>query len=281
MRIDEVMVPASLGEALAALKRNPGALLCAGGTEIFSEAPAGRSQRPRTLISLHSLPELRHVSRTDHYVEVGSMTTLSELLTLKEGFLPETLRGAVLRIGTPAVRNLATLGGNLSVPDRFRDCFPILACMDALAEYRQGTMARWVNLNRLIGVDGIPTPPRGELLTRIRIPLGDWDLGIAHKQGFPRINSRDSGLFVVLARAEKRVLSDIRIMYVFGRAVRNREIEASLAGKKIPLSSRDTESAINAYSSYCAQMEVPESSTARFLALVRRAFKQLNEGGPL
>lgn len=280
MLIDEVIVPASLSETLAALKRNPEAVLCAGGTDLFSEESAGRSGKPRSLISLHAVPELRHVSRTDHYVEVGSMTTLSELLALKEGFLPDPLRDVVRGIGTPAVRNLATLGGNLSCPGRFRDCFPILACMDALGEYRQGTAARWMNLNRLIGSRGTPDLPGGELLTRIRIPLGEWSLGIAHKIGFPRINSRSSSLFVFLARTEKRVLSSIRLIYSGDRAVRSREIEASLVGKRIPLSARETESALGAFSAYCIQAGIPDSSTARFLGLIRQAFGQLNEGAP-
>lgn len=206
------------------------------------------------------------------------MTTLAELLALKEGFVPETLRSVVHRIGTFAVRNLATLGGNLSVPGRFRDCFPILACMDALAEYRQGTVSRWMNLNRLIGVRGTPELPPGEILTRIRIPLGGWDFGIAQKFGFPRINSRRSSLFVALARTDKRVLSDIRILYACNRALRSREIESSLAGKKIPLSARDMESAVGAYAAYCSHAGVRESSAARFLGLVRRSFNQLNEG---
>jgi len=278
VRIDEVIVPATLSEALSALKRNPDAVLCAGGTELFSEGPAGPADRNRTLISLHGIQELRHVSRTDLYVEVGSMTTLAELLALKEGFVPETLRSVVHGIGTFAVRNLATLGGNLSVTDRFRDCFPILACMDALAEYRQGTASRWVNLNRLIGPRGTPEMPRGEILTRIRIPLGGWDLGIAHKLGFPRINSRKSSLFVALARTDKRALSDIRILYACDRALRSREIESSLAGKKIPLLPRDIESAVGAYADYCSHAGIRESSAARFLTLVRRAFNQLNEG---
>jgi len=278
VRIDEVIVPVSLGEALTSLKRNPDAVLCAGGTELFSEEASGRDGKPVTLVSLHSLPELRHVSRTDHYVEVGSMTTLAELINLKEGFLPETLREVLRGIGTFAVRNLATLGGNLSAPERFRDCFPVLACMDALAEYRQGTAARWVNLNRLVDDHGRPQLPKGEILTRIRIPLGEWNLGMAHKLGFPRINSRSSGLFVVLARTEKRVLSEIRIIYACERALRKREIESSLIGKKIPLSPRDADSALGSYASYCAQADIPEFTAARFLALVRKAFNQLNEG---
>lgn len=280
MRIDEVIVPSTLGEALAALKRNPDALLCAGGTELFSDEPADQAGRPRILISLHGVPELRHISRTDHYIEVGSTTTLGELLALKAEFLPETLRTVIRRIGTYAVRNLATLGGNLSAPGRFRDCFPILACMDALAEYRQGAASRWVNLNRLVGNRGTPLIPKGEILTRIQIPLTGWDLGIAHKLGLPRANSGKTSLFVALARTDKRVLSDIRLFYMSDRALRSREIETSIAGKRIPLSSRDMESALGAYASYCARMGVPESSVPRFLDLVRRAFAQLNEGAP-
>lgn len=278
MRIDEVIVPATLNEALASLKRNPDAVLCAGGTELFSEESSDRDGKPVTLMSLHSLSELRHVFRTDHYVELGSMTTLAELLALKEEFLPETLRDVLRGIGTFAVRNLATLGGNLSAPERFRDCFPVLACMDARAEYRQGTAARWVNLNRLVGDHGRPQLPQGELLTRVRIPLGEWSLGMAHKLGFPRINSRSSGLFVVLARIEKRVLSEIRIIYTCERTLRKREIESSLIGKKIPLNSRDADSALGAYASYCTHAGIPELTAARFLALVRKAFSQLNEG---
>ena len=278
MRIDEVIVPASLNEALVSLKRNPAAVLCAGGTELFSEESSDRDDKPVTLVSLHSLSELRHVFRTDHYVELGSMTTLAELLALKEEFLPETLRKVLRGIGTFAVRNLATLGGNLSAPERFRDCFPVLACMDARAEYRQGTAARWVNLNRLVGEHGRPQLPQGELLTRVRIPLGEWSLGMAHKLGFPRINSRSSGLFVVLARIEKRVLSEIRIIYTCEHTLRKREIESSLIGKKIPLNSRDADAALGAYADYCTQADIPDFTAARFLALVRKAFSQLNEG---
>ena len=277
MRIDEVIVPNAPSEALAALKRNPEAVLCAGGTDLFSQAPIEHDQKPRTLISLHAIPELRQVYRTDHYLEVGSMTTLSELLVLKEGFLPETLRSVVSRIGTFAVRNLATLGGNLSVHGRFRDCFPILACMDALAEYRQGNASRWVNLNRLVNSRGTPEIPRGELLTRIRIPLAGWDLGIAHKIGFPRINSHRDSLFVALARTDKRILSDFRILFSGDRALRSREIESTLVGKKVPLAARDMEAAMNAYASYAASTNVPDSSIRRFLALLHRTFIQLNE----
>ena len=278
MRIDEVIVPANLNEALAALKRNPDATLFAGGTELLSEEATESPKKTATLISLHSIPELRHVSRTDHYLEVGAMTTLTELINLKEGFLPETLREVLRTIGTFAVRNLATLGGNLSNPGRFRDCFPVLACMDASAEFRQGSTSRWVNINRLVNDQGLPAPPRGELLTRIRIPLAEWSLGMAHKLGLPGINSSRSGLFVILVRTEKRALSDIRIFHSCERAIRRREIESALIGKKIPLPARDVDSALGSYAAYCTNSGLAESSAVRFLALVRKAFNLLDDG---
>ncbi|HSV56047.1 MAG TPA: FAD binding domain-containing protein [Magnetospirillaceae bacterium] len=273
MRINEVMTPSSLGEALSALRRTPDAVLCAGGTSLFSE------DQPEAglIISLHSIPELRQVSRTDHYVEIGSMTTLAELLTLKEGFLPHALGNVIRGIGTFAVRNLATLGGNLSDPFRFRDCFPVLACMDALAEYRHAAASRWVNLNRLIDSRGLPSVPRGEILTRVRIPLAQWSMGAAHKLGYPRVNSPLPGLFVILARTEKRIISEIRIFHSCERALRSREVENSLIGRRVPLGNRETSSALSAYATYCSDAGIPESSAARFLSLLRRALGILGE----
>jgi len=278
VQANEVIVPTSLNDALAALKRNPNAVISAGGTTLFSDESVLSSGEPKTILSLHAIPELKAISRTDRYVEVGSMTPLSELLGLKEGFIPEAMREVLRNIGTFAVRNLATLGGNLSSGTRFRDCFPVLACMDALAEYRHLSAARWVNLNRLINDQGYPLIPQNEILTRIRIPLAEWKINVVQKFGVPLTNSLNGAIFVFLARLDKRALSDFRIFYSYERALRSREAESAIIGKKIPLSERDIELTLNAYKSVCQQREVSQPQTARFLALVRRAFALLDEG---
>jgi CO/xanthine dehydrogenase FAD-binding subunit len=277
VQISEVIAPTSLADALAASRNHPNALFSAGGTTLWTDIGT-LSTEPQIIISLHRVPEIKSVSRTDRYVEVGAMTPLSELLALKEGFIPEALREALRGIGTFAVRNVATIGGNLSYRTRFRDCFPVLACLDALAEFRSASSSRWVNLNHLIGAKGAPDLPKGELMTRIRIPLSEWNIDIVQKIGTPRGNSDQSALFIFLARTDKRTLSDFRIMYSMGRALRIRETEASIAGKKLPLSARDLAAIINSYSELCRQSEVTEAHRLRFLSLVRRAFALLGEG---
>lgn len=278
MRINEVIAPTSLNEALAAYKRDPDSVLYAGGTELFGDGMPNAVSKPQTVLALHAIPELRTVSRTDHYVEVGAMTPLSELLSLKEGFIPEALRETIRNVGTFAVRNLATLGGNLCNSRRFRDCFPPLACMDALAEFRYFSQSRWINLNRLVDGRGLPVIPRGEILTRIRIPLKEWSLNVVQKLGSPRINSYRTSIFVLFARMEKRALVDFRIFYSSDRALRNKEIEASLLGKKLPLTARDADATLNAYGEYCKQSSVPETESYRFLPLVQKALALVNEG---
>lgn len=278
MRIDEVIAPSILGDALASLKRFPDSVLYAGGTAFFQGDLESPAHSPATVLSLHSISELKSINRTDRYIEVGAMTPLSDLLALKEGFIPGALRDTIRNIGNFAVRNLATLGGNLSCRDRFRDCFPVLACMEALAEFRQASSSRWVNLNRLVDDHGLPAIPKGEILTRVRIPLMEWNIGVVQKFDASRAYSERRALFVFLARLDKRAISDFKIFYTHDNALRDRAAETALMGKKIPLSSRDIDATLGAYESLCARTELDRIQSVRFLSLVRKALSLLNEG---
>lgn len=272
-----MIAPTTLSDALAAARRHPEAVFSGGGTTLWDETDDLRGT-PRPVLSLHRIPELKSVSRTDRYVEVGALTPLADLLALKEGFIPEALREVLLGIGTFAVRNVATIGGNVSCRTRFRDCFPVLACLDTLAEYRSSSSSRWVNLNRLIGATGLPDLPGDELLTRIRIPLMEWNVNIVQKTGTCRENSTKGSLFVFLARTEKRALSDFRAVYSTGRFLRSRDTESALAGKKLPLSSRELDLTLDSYSKISREAGLEESHHLRLLSLVRRAFFLLGEG---
>ncbi len=267
-----------MGDALSNLKRHPDAVLVAGGTTFFGDESFPPLPDRSTILSLHGIRDLSAISRTDRYVEVGAMTPLSDLLSLKEGFIPEALRKTLKGIGNFAVRNLATIGGNLLAGGGFGDSFPVLASMDALAEFRQATSSRWMNLNRLISEEGAIQIPSGELLTRMRIPLTEWNINVVQKFGSRRRGSDGGALFVFLARTDKRVLSDFRTFFLCDRALRNRPAETALAGRKLPLSSRDIELTLNAYASSCRLAELPEPQSSRFLSLVRKSLTVLNEG---
>jgi len=68
-------------------------------------------------------------------VRVGAATTLTQL-----GNAPELafLRSAVDAIASPTIRNLATVGGNLFVPQPYGDLAVCLLALDAKAELADG-----------------------------------------------------------------------------------------------------------------------------------------------
>jgi carbon-monoxide dehydrogenase medium subunit len=104
--------PRSLDEALELKKKIPGSRFIAGGTDLMVQIKGGEV-KPPALISLRSIPELLSV-KVNGEARIGALVTVSELirhpgLQLFSPLLVEAAR----RLGSPQIRNAATIGGNL------------------------------------------------------------------------------------------------------------------------------------------------------------------------
>lgn len=242
MVVDEVASPASVQEAMAFLKRRPEALPWAGGTLLLSDEEAWPKKASVSILDLHRIVDFQQIHRSDRHLELGSMVSLSSLLALPKGSLLGPLRSAVLQVGTQAVRNLATLGGNLASRWRFMSCFAALSCMDAAVELRDSGGAHWKGLHELVGPTGRPNIPAAALLTRIRLPLAEWDSIATRSLGSVAFPQQGAATFCACARYAKGAIADLRIAIASDVLVRLRELETSLAGKRLPLSRRDVES---------------------------------------
>jgi len=99
----------TLQEAQSLLNElTPQAQVIAGGTDLFLQ------EKPEHLIDISALSELKVISEKDGLLEVGaavthSMAGVSSLLLKKATALSE----ACLQVGSPQVRNVGTLGGNV------------------------------------------------------------------------------------------------------------------------------------------------------------------------
>jgi CO/xanthine dehydrogenase FAD-binding subunit len=271
--VSEVHYPKDLAELLELLRRLPGALLYAGGTEILREQGGRSVQLPPEIICIHALPELRRAGLTERFLEIGAAVTLGEILDLGESALPALLSDAIKGVGTPALRNLATLGGNLACRSRFMDSWAALACLDALVELRDAGGATWMNVNRLAGEDGRPAFPQGGVLTRIRVPLEKWDALALRKVGGRDYPGPDTAVFALAARVDKGQLSEFRLAYAGQTALRFREIETSMLGHSLPLSLRERAAFGKAYREAAA--ELPAGLLSQFGALVEGALDML------
>lgn len=273
MLVTEVNRPSSLPALLELLARRPATCLYAGGTDLL-RGQAGRAlELPAEIAMIGRLPELRQVSLTERFVDLGAALSLAELLELRENALPELLAQALRGVGSPALRNLATLGGNLSSRSRFMDLWPALACLDALAEYRSHSGSRWLNVNRLADEEGRPAPPEGQVLCRVRVPLERWDLCLFKKVGPADYPARASAAFALALRADKGVLSEFRLAFAGEVALRLRDVESRVVGRRLPLPARERSAFARDYQE--AARILPPGLARAFASLVEGALELL------
>lgn len=107
--------PPSIEEALALLRDGPGGgtALLAGGSDLLSRMK-DRIAEPGFVVSLGGIEELAGITEAGGFLRIGGGTTLADLQrsSLLASRFPALLQ-AVARIGSPQVRNVATLAGNL------------------------------------------------------------------------------------------------------------------------------------------------------------------------
>jgi 4-hydroxybenzoyl-CoA reductase subunit beta len=114
------LVPRTLDEALF-LKTQFGARAAyvSGGTDLLPKMKR-RQQEPQLLIQVGKLPELGRIEEDgDGGHRIGAATTLTAVAAspvVRERWAP--VARAVAQVATPAVRNMATLGGNLCLDTR-------------------------------------------------------------------------------------------------------------------------------------------------------------------
>lgn len=249
-----VFAPNSLSELFAAKKNFPNAVYWAGGTDLASGQGARLLKLPQTLINIGNIEELKTISRTERYLDLGATVNLSRMLKLEKQ-LPPLLFSAILTISSPQIRNMATLGGNILACPGHADLLGPLTALEALVELRTAISSRWISLSRLsFKKEEIIQP--GELLCRIRIPLESWNYQL-YRKIVPLEKTNQSPLaFTILAKTAKGFVEDVRIVLSLSqKSLRNQVLESQLIGKSIPLSRKALQLWLEAWENYLSSFE--------------------------
>ncbi|MDR1787063.1 MAG: FAD binding domain-containing protein [Treponema sp.] len=234
--VNQVFSPSTYTELFGAWERFPAAALYAGGSALLHNQGGIVPRLPQTIITLDKIEDLRRISRTERYLEVGAAVTLNEILALGK-VTPDILVRCIDSLIAPPLWNVVTLGGGLCIDGGLpADLAVPLAALESLYELRGQGGVRWVAASRFAGLS--PDAPR-ELLTRVRIPIEQWDYSLAAKLA-PAGAAAPGGLAVFLARAQKDTLVDLRILYGCKSIIRDKNSESELTGKHLPLDRRDT-----------------------------------------
>ena len=214
--IRQYLQPRSLAEALAMLAENEGrALAFAGGTDVIPLLRRGDLQA-ETLVDLTGLPGLEAIESEGEYISLGALVTHSRLCSSplireKAGLLAQ----AAGAMGSPQIRNVATVAGNLVSGQPAADASIPLLALEATVTIASRSGDREVPLRQFFTGQGqTVVDSRREILTKIRFRA----LGNGRGGAYLRLSPRRALALpilvvaaVVQADRDKRVIEDAAI----------------------------------------------------------------------
>jgi len=172
LREVEYVRPSSVDEAVRLLGVNDGARALAGGQTLVNVMKA-RAAAPDVLVDLNRLDELKRISVAGDTLEVGAMTTYSQLMASSEVEVARPVLAEVCAlIADVQVRNRGTIGGNVCSNDPTNHLPPLMVALGAEMTILGADGERTVPAAEFfLGVYMTAAGP-GDLLTTIRIPAG-------------------------------------------------------------------------------------------------------------
>ncbi len=162
-------IASSVDEVLAAMAA--GAQPIAGGTDLVVGARAGKAPLPEVLVAVDRVPELATVEVGDTSTRIGSGVTHAQLMedvAVVHRFT--AIADAAALVGSPATRNVGTLGGNVMNGSPAMDTGAPLVVLGAEAELTTTNGSRRVSMNELWVGPGRTSAAADEFCTALVIP---------------------------------------------------------------------------------------------------------------
>jgi xanthine dehydrogenase FAD-binding subunit len=209
-----------------------GAVVMAGGTDLLAR---GRGKALAFVACLERIESLRGVGEEDGVVRLGACETHARLLRhpLVSGRIP-LLAGALVELGSPLIRNMGTLGGNIVTASPAGDTLAPLYALDAQVELASRLGTRRVSLDGFIAGPGITRLDPGEIVAAVLLPPPSPEA----RQHFEKVGRRKAlaisvaSLAAVIRTDREGVVTDARLALgsVGPTVIRCKEAEESLAG---------------------------------------------------
>ena len=196
-----VHIARNVDDVLENLSGRTDGTILAGGTDLLVEINFGRI-RPTHVVAIDRVEELKDHSRNGQ-VRMGALVTYTRMLETDVG--SPALQEAARTIGSPQIRNTATIGGNLGTCSPAGDALPVLAALDATVVLRSSKGER-----RMAFGDFMTGPKKSVRRPDELIVAAEWnEAGAAQTYMFAATRNAMaisiSGLALVVDRARRRV----------------------------------------------------------------------------
>lgn len=241
---DKYFSAASVKEALDLLDReNLKAKIISGGTDLILEMKQGLHPQVSCLIDISRINGLDHIWEENEFIHIGATVTHNQCIAsrlIRDHALP--LTQACYGVGTPQIRNVATIAGNLATGSPANDTIVPLVGLDATLKIKSKKGDRIVRLaDFYMGVRKIVLQPN-EMITEIIFKKMNSDQNGVFKRYILRAAHSISVVnTTIIIKSEGNFVRDavITIGCVAPTVIRAQEAESFLIGKEL------TEATIN------------------------------------
>ncbi len=233
--------PRTLAAALEVLSAHSDARPIAGGSDLLLDLHRGGPGAPMPLVDLTGIEGFRTITdEGDAWVLAGGVT--HNQVVSHDGLLADALplAQACLEIGSPQLRNRATIAGNLATASPANDSISALLALGATLELEHGSGSN--TSKRTVAVedffDGFRSTvlAPGELITAIRVPKlvpdarGLWvKLGLRRAQAISVVHAG----FVVELDGETVISARVAVGSVAPTVILLPEVTEALAGRTL------------------------------------------------
>jgi len=226
--------PSSLEEAFTLKRKHPDAKYIAGGTDVMVQIK-NRDIRPSALISLRNIPELSTIE-INGSVRIGAAVTIRDIIQHSDlGRIYPVLVDAAKRLGSVQIRNVATIGGNISNCSPCADTATPLLVMEAKVKLQNPETVREIPIMDFFQGPGASCLIPDEIMTQIIIdPPSEKAQAVFLKKGRVKMDLAVASVAILLElEGDKCLKARIAAGSVAPVPLRLRKVNDHLEGRTI------------------------------------------------
>ncbi len=232
--VDNV-IPKSLDEALEHLAKGDYQIIN-GGTDLMVKNRAWSETRldfKKNMLYVRSLEALDYIKRENNVLRIGATTSLESLLYHEH--VPSVMKECLHLFASPAIRNMATLSGNIGNASPAGDGLLITYLLDGVIVLVNAEGVRKVRINDYVKGPGTTDRRSDEMIKEIQLHDDAFDYTVFNKVGGRASDSISKTSFAGAVRHEKGIIKDIRIAIgaVAATVIKDKSVEHMLRGQSI------------------------------------------------
>jgi xanthine dehydrogenase small subunit len=161
------------------IKKNTNALFLSGGTDLSLNITKERKDI-NSIIYMNSIRELNYIKNNNEYIEVGAATPLIDFEYYIKKYYSDFTK-ILKRYGSPQIRNVGTIAGNIATASPIGDCLPLLLSLNAQVVLQDLKKTKILFLDSFFINYRKTKLKKGQFIHSIRIPLFERNIFKAYK----------------------------------------------------------------------------------------------------